>query len=251
MRPLAIVASLAGFAVLLSPFGARAQTATTSAQVGAVLELYTSQACSSCPAADAILGRLAKRDDLIAITLPVDYWDFFGWRDTLARPEFTERQKAYAKVLGDGMVSTPQAVINGLTEVNGSNEDKIERAIATTSAAFAASRVPVRLSIEADRLVVDIDPAPSGAVAREATVWLAAIASSVEVPITKGQNSGKTIVYSNVVRGLMPIGTWTGKAMAVQLDRHSFMHGSADRCAVFVQQGRGGPIIGAALLPRL
>lgn len=250
MRSLVIVAILAGSAVLFSPT-AHAQAPGTSSQVKAVVELFTSQGCSSCPAADALLGRLAKRDDIIAISLPVDYWDYLGWSDTLARPEFTARQKAYAKVLGDGMVYTPQAVINGLAGVNGSNESRIDQAIDATSAVFSASRVPVRLAVDGGKLVVDIDPAPKGAPAREATVWLVAIASSVKVPITKGENRGRTIVYSNVVRAMMPIGTWTGKAMAVQLDRHSFMHGTTDRCAVFVQQGHAGPIVGAALLPQL
>jgi hypothetical protein len=251
MRALAIAAFLAGSAVLFSPTATHAQAAGTSSQVKAVVELFTSQGCSSCPAADALLGRLAKRDDIIAISLPVDYWDYLGWPDTLARPEFTARQKAYAKVLGDGMVYTPQAVINGLAGVNGSNENRVDQAIGATSAVFAAARVPVRLSVDSGKLVVGIDPAPNGAPAREATVWLVAIASSVKVPITKGENRGRTIVYSNVVRGLLPIGTWTGKAMTVQLDLQSFRHGATDRCAVFVQQGHAGPIIGAALLPQL
>jgi hypothetical protein len=93
-----------------------------------------------------------------------------------------------------------------------------------------------------------VGAAPAAASPREATVWLAAIASSVKVPIAKGENKGRTIVYSNVVRAFMPIGTWSGKDMVVQLDRRSFMHGEADRCAVLVQQGYGGPILGAALL---
>src|SRR5215468_8404525 len=116
MRSLAILA-LASVGQLIAPNDAGAQA--SSGQVKAVYELFTSQGCSSCPAADAIQGRLAKRDDVIALTLPVDYWDYLGWRDTLARPEFTDRQKAYAKALGDGMVYTPQAVVNGLAHING------------------------------------------------------------------------------------------------------------------------------------
>jgi hypothetical protein len=247
MRSWAIL-TLAGLAGLLGSTEAGAQGAATSAQVKGVYELFTSQGCSSCPAADELLGRLAKRDDMIALTLPVDYWDYLGWRDTLARPEFSTRQKAYAKALGDGMVYTPQAVVSGLAHINGSNADKIDRAIEKTAKLFAASRVPIKLSAGEGRLVIDVASAPDGVEAKEATVWLATIAGSVKVPILRGENQGRTIVYSNVVRALMPVGTWSGKEMIVQLDRRSFMHGSADRCAVFLQQGHGGPIVGAAIL---
>jgi hypothetical protein len=245
MRSWAILA-LAGLAELLGPVEAGAQASATSPQVKAVYELFTSQGCSSCPAADAILGRLAKRDDVIAISLSVDYWDYLGWKDTLARPEFTERQKAYAKTLGDGMVYTPQAVINGLAEINGSNAGKIESVIEKTAKAFDDTRVPIRLSAVNGKLLIDVAAAPEGAQAKEATVWLMALASSVKVPITRGENQGRTIVYTNVVRRLLPVGTWDGTEMVVRLERNSFMHGGADRCVVLLQQGYGGPIVGAA-----
>src|SRR5258705_7563055 len=114
MRYGALIVLVAG----LAGFGGLAQ-AQTGPQLGAVstppkgvVELFTSQGCSSCPQADALLGRLAQRDDVIAISLSVDYWDYLGWKDTLAQSRFSERQKAYAQVLGDGMVYTPQMVIN-------------------------------------------------------------------------------------------------------------------------------------------
>jgi hypothetical protein len=247
MRSWAIL-TLAGLAGLFGPTEAAAQASATSAQVKAVYELFTSQGCSSCPTADDLLGRLSKRDDVIALTLPVDYWDYLGWRDTLARPEFTARQKAYAKVLGDGMVYTPQAVVSGLAHINGSDLDKIERVIERTARLFAAARVPIKLSAAEGRLLIDVASVADGVATKDATVWLAAVASSVKVPILRGENQGRTIVYSNVVRALMPVGTWSGKEMIVQLDRQTFMHGSADRCVVFLQQGHGGPIVGAAVL---
>lgn len=214
----------------------------------AVVELFTSQGCSSCPAADALLAKLATRDDLIAISLSVDLWDYLGWRDTLAQAKFSDRQKAYAKVLGDGMVYTPQMVINGRAHVNGSDALKIDSAIEETSSAFAASRVPIQLTVRGNRLLVEVGPE---AHAKDATVWLAVVSKTVSVPIERGENKGKTITYNNVVRDLMPIGTWHGKTLAVELDRHTFMHKNADSCAVLVQQGRGGAIIGAALLTSL
>ena len=218
----------------------------------AVVELFTSQGCSSCPAADAVLARLAAREDIVAISLSVDLWDYLGWRDTLAQAKFTDRQKAYARVLGDGMVYTPQMVINGRAHVNGSDAIRIDNAIAKTSSAFMASRVPVQLTVSGGHLHVEVGSGAHGQAvknaAEAATVWLAVVSKAVQVPIERGENSGKTITYNNVVRELMPIGTWHGKAMKVELDRHTFMHKHADRCAVLVQQGRGGAIVGAALL---
>lgn len=247
---IALVSGLAGLASQASAQGAAAANAAgaASGQPKAVVELFTSQGCSSCPTADALLGRLAQRDDVVAISLSVDYWDYLGWKDTLAQAKFSDRQKAYAKVLGDGMLYTPQAVVNGLAHANGSDADKIERAIEKTSESFAASQVPVRLSAVDGKLVVNVGAAPQGETAKEATVWLAVIAKSVDVPITRGENKGKTITYANVVRELIPIGMWNGKPMTVQLERHSIMHAGADRCAVLVQQGRAGPIVGAALM---
>jgi hypothetical protein len=146
------------------------------------------------------------------------------------------------------MVYTPQAVVSGLAHVNGSNAEKIDKAIETTAELFAASRVPIRLSATDGKLLIDVAPAPDGTPVKEATVWLAALASSVKVPIARGENQGHTIVYSNVVRRLIPIGIWDGGEMVVRLDRSSFMQGGADRCVVMLQQGHGGPIVGAALI---
>jgi hypothetical protein len=250
MRSVAILA-IGGVAALIGSSEVGAQTPATSGQVKAVYELYTSQGCSSCPKADAILGKLAKRSDVLALTLPVDYWDHLGWRDTLARPEFSDRQKAYARVLGDGMVYTPGGVVNGRADINGGDLSGVEREIAKTSSQFAKVRVPVRLSVDDGKLLIDVAAAAAGSPATEATVWLAPIAGSVKVPITRGENQGRTIVYSNVVRALIPVGTWIGKEMVVELDHRSFMHAGADRCAVLLQQGYGGPIVGAAMLDRL
>lgn len=249
MALIALATGLAGFAGSAQAQSAEALSSATAAIVPkAVVELYTSQGCSSCPAADALMNRLAERDDIIAMSLSVDYWDYLGWKDTLAQSKFTDRQKAYAKAIGDGMVYTPQVVVNGAVHVNGSDERKITAAIEKTNKAVAAAYVPVRLSASDGKLVVDIGAAPQGTTLKDATVWLAVISPKVEVPITRGENTGKTVTYANVVRDLMPIGMWSGKAMTVQLARHSIAHNGAERCAVLVQQGRGGPIVGAALI---
>lgn len=252
MRSIAVVAlAAAGFAgvlgIAMAPALA-AESATAAAPPKAVVELFTSQGCSSCPAADALLGRLAERDDVIALSFSVDYWDYLGWKDTLASPKFSERQKAYGQARGDGSIYTPQAVINGLVHENGSAEDKIARAIDKTSKTLAAVYVPIRLSKDKEKLVVEAGASPSGASAKDSTLWLAVISKSVAVPIRRGENEGQTITYHNVVRELTPIGTWNGKPMTVQLERHTFMRPNTERCAVLLQQGKAGPIIGAALL---
>src|SRR5262249_38071684 len=150
MRLLAIVAVAAGLAGISLASAAEELKADGQSQAGvarrAVVELFTSQGCSSCPAADALLKRLADRDDLVALSLSVDYWDYLGWRDTLASPKFAERQRAYARARGDGAIYTPQAVVNGMAHVNGSDEGQIARAIERTSKALSV--VPVRLSEE-------------------------------------------------------------------------------------------------------
>jgi len=257
MRFLALVTLAAGLAGLPGMVGAQGQTPDAAdaavpsralSEPTAVIELFTSQGCSSCPTADAVLAQLAKRDDIIALSLSVDYWDYLGWKDTLASPKFTERQRAYGKVRGDGAIYTPQLVVNGLMHVNGSNEGEIGRLIDKTAKTLSASRVPIRLSQDKDKLVVEAGAAPPGATPKEATLWLAVIAKTVSVPIERGENQGKTITNNNVVRELIPIGMWNGKAMTVQLERRSFMQPGTDRCAVLLQQGHAGPIVGAALL---
>jgi hypothetical protein len=248
MRFAALIALATGLAGFASVAHAHDADAANVVAPKAVVELYTSQGCSSCPAADAVLGQLAERDDIIAISLSVDYWDYLGWKDTLANVKFSERQKAYAKVLGNGMVYTPQVVVNGTVHVNGADERKILTAIEKTGKASGMARVPVRLSAVEGKLVIDVGAASEGSAAKDATVWLAVMSASVEVPITRGENKGKTVTYSNVVRDLMPIGLWNGKAMTVQLQRHSIMPAGASRCAVLVQQGRAGPIVGASLI---
>jgi hypothetical protein len=213
-----------------------------------VVELFTSQGCSSCPAADALLGRLANRQDVVALSLPVDYWDYLGWKDTLASPKFSERQRAYAQTRGDGAIYTPQIVVNGLTHVNGSDEAQIVRAIEKTGKIVSAQRVPIRLSEEKGKLIIEAGAAPAGVTVKDATLWLAVISPKVEVPIGRGENQGKKVTYTNVVRELMPIGTWNGAPLTIHLDRQAIARPGTERCAVLLQQGHAGPIVGAALM---
>ncbi|HJU31101.1 MAG TPA: DUF1223 domain-containing protein [Hyphomicrobiaceae bacterium] len=258
MRWLALIALTSGLFGITQPVPAQlaandssdtAPQRVPASQPKPVVELFTSQGCSSCPSADAVLAKLANRDDVIALSLPVDYWDYLGWKDTLASPKFSERQRAYAHARGDGAIYTPQAVVNGLAHLNGADEASISRTVEKTAKSLASGYVPIKLTeTKEQRLIVEAGSAQDGGTAKAATLWLAVVATNVTVPITRGENQGRTVTYANVVRELMPIGMWNGKPMTVQLERHSFMRPGADRCAVFLQQGKAGPIIGAALL---
>ena len=213
------------------------------------MELFTSQGCSSCPPADKLLTELAERKDVLALSLPVDYWDYLGWKDTLASHDFSERQREYAQSRGDADVYTPQAVINGSADVVGSDRAAIETAL--KHAAETGFPVPIDLSAGEDSVTVKIGAA-SGAVPNRGTIWLVMYDRSVTVPIERGENSGRTLTYSNVVRKLRPIAMWKGEAMTIDLPRSEMKQAKVERCAVFLQsekaEGAPGPILGAASL---
>ena len=226
---------------------AMAQTAsvqTAAPQPKAVVELFTSQGCSSCPAADALFVELAKNPGLIALTLPVTYWDYLGWKDTLGQDAFTKRQKQYSKVRGDGQVYTPQAVINGTGHAIGSNRGDIEKAMAPT--AFIA-RIAVKT--EGSVLAITVTPLPDAA-GREAAIWVLPTTGQVTVPIARGENGGRTVTYANVVRGLVRVGDWKGGEASVSVPLETIRVAGADGYVVLLQAeqpGRYGMMPGAIL----
>jgi hypothetical protein len=233
----AIIAS-ASLVVALVPAGAEPRAA---------LELFTSQGCSSCPAADRLLAELARDPTLIVISLPIDYWDYIGWKDTLADKKFSSRQRSYAQVLGARGVYTPQVVVNGLTHVVGSDRAAIERAIVQTRQQPATLSVPVRMKVVDGNLVVTVVPGktalPSG------DIWLGTVAKAVSVDIQRGENRGKTITYTHVVRHWHKIGDWTGKDNVLKIPVRDLKGDKIDSAVVFVQAGPGerpGAIFGAA-----
>lgn len=237
---------LALSAIVVATVSAGAEDANAKgAKLKAVVELFTSQGCSSCPPADALLKTYVDRPDVMALSFPVDYWDYLGWKDTFASPRFSERQRAYAKTRGDGSVYTPQIVVNGRLHEVGSRRRLIDKAIIAANR-LAPLSVPVTFRKTKSTMLIDVGAAPEGAASASATIWLAVVRKSSAVNIRRGENGGRKINYYNVVRELTPVGMWTGKASTFKLDANSVTWPDTDACAVLIQDGIGGPIIGAA-----
>jgi len=223
-----------------------AEPAKPAAPSTAVLELFTSQGCSSCPPADALLAELGKRPGLVTLSYSVDYWNYLGWHDTLASPANSERQREYARMRGDGKVYTPQIVVDGLTHVNGSNEAAIEMAMRSAAIRLKDAKVPVTMHAEGDTLVIGIGAAPDNSDKRDATVWLAIAKEMETVSITRGENRGKKLSYSHPVRDLSPVGMWKGEAMTLKLPLKDLKTMGGDCLVALLQVENGGPILGAA-----
>ncbi|PZU86490.1 MAG: DUF1223 domain-containing protein [Chelatococcus sp.] len=239
--------------VLMLGTGARAENPAPT-QARAVIELFTSQGCSSCPPADALLGELAKDPGIVALTLPVTYWDYLGWKDTLGRDNFTKRQKFYAKARGDGQVYTPQAVINGAAHLIGSNKAEIDAAISQLGPKALTARVA--LGEEAGNLRIELSPA-QGATATSAGVWVLPITRQITVPVMRGENEGKTLSYANVARTMVRVGDWDGTRTTLTVPMSATQAPEADSYAVLVQADQPGKygmmpgaILGAALAPK-
>ena len=211
-----------------------------------VLELFTSQGCSSCPPADALAGKLIGRSGVILLSLPVDYWDYLGWKDTFAQHAFSERQRLYAQARGDGQVYTPQVVVNGMRHAVGSELDSIEAAIAATKTALRDKQVALKLVPEADGMTVEIGAAPVALGTANATVLLADYTSSADVTIRHGENGGHKFTYYHIVRKLISVGVWTGKAQTIHLSKAAMTAAGSNGCAVLLQSADQGPILAAA-----
>jgi hypothetical protein len=231
---------------LKADYASTEDSAQQSLPIRAVIELFTSQGCSSCPPADALLQKYATDPGIIALSMPVDYWDYLGWKDTYASPRNTDRQRSYAKARGDGAIYTPQAVINGTMHVNGATKSDIDAAIDITSKDTALPRVGIRFWQEANTLNITTSGAPAGKDVQEATVWLAVVQTSGSVEIERGENAGHKLVYTNIVRELTPIGLWKGQPLMIQIPRAAIMQPATQKSVVLIQEGKAGPIIGAA-----
>src|SRR5690349_13094612 len=205
----------------------------------AVVELFTSQGCSSCPPADKIIGELAKDPSVIAMSMPIDYWDYLGWKDTLADSRFSARQKAYSRMRGDREVYTPQAVVNGSVHVIGSDRSSIENAIGATRKGDKGEEVmsiPVTMTQSGKQITVSV-AAASKAPAKHGEVWICSISKSVPISIARGENHGKEITYHNVVRNLVKLGDWNGNPGSWTVPLDSVAHDGVDAAVAYVQDG--------------
>lgn len=167
-----------------------------------VVELFTSQGCNSCPPADELLAELAERDDVIALALHVDYWNYLGWRDTFSSPANTLRQRDYARALGERMIYTPQIVVNGVVGVIGSRRDAVRDAIA------AARPMTVSVTIAPDGDMLRATAAADQPLAAE-VVYIVYDATAI-VAVTEGENRGRDMIAVNPVRLLTMLARFTG-----------------------------------------
>jgi hypothetical protein len=251
-----------------------------------VVEVYTSQGCSSCVAANLMAAKVAQKPGVLLLSFPVTYWDMFGWKDTLANEDNTRRQKAYANALRRGGVYTPQMIVDGVKDVPAAREDAVSYALALASmtrddgqtpdantpaiarrdglssdvtfvAAMrvktpmrAAWSVPVQVSKHPNNLRVVVDRVPEavrhGNV--DATIWLFRIRSTAQVKIGGGENSGKTVAYRNVVTNIANVGRWRGEPLTITVPKAGNTVPAHDAIAVVVQQSGYGRVLGATMV---
>jgi hypothetical protein len=205
----------------------------------AVVELFTSEGCSSCPPAEAYIGELAQRRDVLALAFHVDYWDDLGWRDRFGLPEAVQRQRAYAKTLRLSSVYTPQIVIDGQGDFVGSDRAAIGRALSGNR-----NGVAVALSVRDGEVLIDLG-------AREkiapCDVLLVAYLRTAVSAIGRGENAGRTLKEFNIVRDLRSLGRWDGQPRLYRSPVNSLPRDATD-VAVLVQPLGQAPIVGAATL---
>jgi hypothetical protein len=214
-----------------------------------VVELFTSQGCTSCPAADAIFEDMVRKGEVVALAYHVDYWDYLGWQDTLASKDNTARQYDYAKAFGARSVYTPQAVINGRTHVTGSSRADINGALSKFAGSGQGMTVGIKVMRAGDSIVID---AGEGAGDEKGQVVLVYFDPARPVAIERGENSGKTVTYWNAVRNIQTVGMWHGAAARYEFPASEMAKKGAGGCAVLLQStgknGLPGPILGAAVV---
>lgn len=238
-----LIAAGAALCVLSAPAPAPA----AAGEFKAVVELFTSQGCSSSPKADHLAGTLSNGGDVLVLTLPVDYWDYLGWKDTFGQAAHSARQRAYALMRGDRKVFTPQVVVNGLRSVVGSDPAAISLAVDTTIGTEGILKVPIMVSEAEGQISVEVGDFDRSL---DSEVWLFAISSSKTVTIGAGENANHRVTYTNVVRRMTRLGAWNGKEAHYMVPREEAVPQDADHYLAVVQKGSGGmpgEILGVAM----
>jgi hypothetical protein len=203
-----------------------------------VVELFTSQGCGACTKANALIADLAQRRDVLALTFPVDYWDYLGWKDTFAKPEFSARQRAYTKAAGEREVFTPQVVVDGRPQPDKAAVDKTP---ALVRAALRSAPPEPAMLMSHGKVQIGSGPAPRGG----ADVWLVRYeAQPQETQVKDGENRGVTVIYRNVAVGLERLGAWSGKPRAYAIPKSSDGKAGEVKSAVLLQTRAGGRILG-------
>jgi len=211
-----------------------------------LVELYTSQGCSSCLPADQLQTELAGRPDVLALTFPVDYWDFLGWHDTLAHPANSQRQMDYSKRSQSGRVFTPQMVLDGVVSAIGSERQDVMPKL--NDREMVASRVPLTIGVKDDQVSVAVPAAPgalNGSETGKATLWLFPFGKVSVVHIGGGENVGRSVRYAHVVGNFVGLGQWSGASVTYE---HTLDSGDRDEFgyAAVLQEDHVGPVIGVA-----
>jgi hypothetical protein len=245
----AALAALAASGVLFSHRGTAPAPAPTGPRVPVVVELFSSEGCSSCPPADEYLSALDRTQPIdgvqvIALEEHVDYWDRLGWQDPFGNPDFSARQSGYARALAEHRVFTPEIVFDGARVMPGGDED------AAREMMLAQARSPkarVDLSRDGDALTVDVTDVPIGAANDDAEVWLAITESNLSTRVGAGENSGRTLEHAPVVRRLRSLGKIAGPTFHARasMDADIGWRPLALRAVVFVQRARSRAIVGA------
>lgn len=205
-----------------------------------VVELFTSQGCSSCPPADALLHELADRSDVIALAMHVDYWDYIGWADTFASPEHTQRQRTYAAAANSRTIYTPQVVVNGQDFVIGTQAMTLAETITQHASQDSGLRVEVSLEDGQLRILCQAKDARPGTY----EVRLIRYMPAATVEIRRGENAGRTFAYRNIVTSMSVVETWDGQGAL----EGSYEISGSEPVVVLVQEPNGGPILAAAEL---
>jgi hypothetical protein len=226
-----------GLLLLSAQFATRAKSEERTSRGPSVVELYTSQGCSSCPPADAVLGELASMPNTIALAFHVDYWNGLGWPDHYSLPTATERQRVYTRSLGLSSAFTPQAVVDGRASFVGSDKTRILSAMSES-----ANSVPVMLQVTDGSLRAHL---PERADHSSYAVYAAAYLPHALTPVGRGENSGRTLQEFNIVRQFRSMGTWKGQASDFSARLDSFPADAA-YVAVLVQREPQGIIVGSA-----
>lgn len=213
--------------------------------------MFTSQGCGFCPPADELLAELARSGEVIALSYHVDYWDYLGWRDTMATPDNTARQQQYSQAFGTRSVYTPQAVINGRFHLNGAKRNRLESAISSQSATHQGLSIDLKISYEDNMLVVETGAAERPV--KNVQLMMVYFEPATRVKIDHGKNAGREITYWNAVSGFHAAGMWHGRKARYELPANEVTRKGTGGCAVLLQEmsetGLPGAILGAALIP--